>query len=181
MMRQEAYLPYWSDPHMDLQALEIPYRAMTMLVLLPGEGSFESVDGSLDPVTLNRIVEEMEGHDVDLKLPRFELQGSYELTDALQSLGIRSLFDPESADFSGMTDDAAGLVLSGVIHDARVKVDEDGTEAAAATAMMHALGAPPEEIELDIVPFHVDRPFFFLIRDEQTGSILFFGRVTDPA
>ena len=83
------------------------------------------------------------------------------------------------ADFSGVTSHPEGLAIGEVLHQAWVQVDEEGTEAAAATAvMMVALGVPSEPPEP--VPFVVDRPFLFVLRDDVTGAVLFFGRVVDP-
>ena len=180
MMRKSAYLPYWGDDALGLQALEIPYQAMSMLVLLPGEGSFEAVDSALDAKLVERIVWGMEARDVDLRLPRLKLKMNYDLTANLQAMGVETVFDQESSDLSGITDDPDGLALSKVVHQARVTVDEHGTEAAAATALM-ALGCSAPMEEPEVIPFIVDRPFFFAIRCERSGAALFLGRVTDPS
>ena len=179
MMRKSTYLPYWSDDVLGLQALEIPYQAMSMLVLLPGEGRFDAVDGALDAKLVERIAWEMEARDVEIRLPRLELKMDYDLTEILQAMGVATVFNMGASDLSGITDDPDGLALSQVVHQARVKVDEQGTEAAAATALT-ALGCSAPTEEPEVIPFIVDRPFFFAIRCERSGAALFLGRVTDP-
>ena len=107
-------------------------------------------------------------------MPRFEFETSFSLVEALGSMGMPGAFST-GADFSGMTGNK-DLFISDVIHKAFVSVDEDGTEAAAATAVVMKLTAIPAE-PLTVV---IDRPFIFLIRDISTGAILFLGRVLDP-
>ena len=124
MMRKSTYLPYWDDDVLGLQALEIPYQAMSMLVLLPREGSLETVDRALDAELVERIAREMEARDVELRLPRLELKMDYDLTATLQAMGMEAVFDRDASDLSGITDDPDGLALSQVVHQARVKVDE---------------------------------------------------------
>jgi serpin B len=113
-------------------------------------------------------------------MPKFEFEYSASLADALQALGMTDAFDANLADFSGMLDASAPepLVIGDVLHKAFISVDEEGTEAAAATTVMMAGSAAPEDEPLEI---DIDRPFIFLIRDTQTGTILFMGRVLDPS
>jgi serpin B len=111
---------------------------------------------------------------VYVTLPRFEMRSAKELKEVLTELGMVDVFLPGAADLSGMAD--ADLFISAVIHEAYVKVDEEGTEAAAATAVVVGETSAP------MVPtFRADRPFLFQIRDRLTGSILFMGRVADPS
>ena len=108
-------------------------------------------------------------------MPKFEFDAKLGLANTLASMGMPDAFSG-SADFSGMTGER-DLFISDVIHQAFVSVDEAGTEAAAATAViMKLLSAPEPPVELTI-----DRPFVFLIRDIETGAILFVGRVVDPS
>jgi len=108
-------------------------------------------------------------------MPKFEFDSQFSLKDTLAGMGMRDAFSPDDADFSGMTDNRE-LFISDVIHKAFVAVDEAGTEAAAATAVIVGVTAvPPSPVEITI-----DRPFIFLIRDIQTGAILFVGRVLNP-
>jgi serpin B len=107
-------------------------------------------------------------------MPRFEYDSGFSLKEALAALGMPDAFT-STADFSGMTGNRE-LFISEVIHKAFVSVDEEGTEAAAATAVMMTLSAAPEEP----VEFNADRPFIILIRDNLTGTFLFVGRVVNP-
>ena len=109
-------------------------------------------------------------------MPRFRVEQAFSLNGALASLGMKRAFT--DADFSGMAE-GGGLFISEVLHKAFVDVDENGTEAAAATAviMMRASVPPP----FDPVVFRADHPFLFLIRDRTTGTVLFIGRLCDPA
>ncbi|MCZ6915154.1 MAG: serpin family protein [Gemmatimonadetes bacterium] len=180
MMRAEQTLSYADDVEYGVRAVEIPYKAMSMLVLLPAEGSFQAVEQRLSAEFLQRIDRQMVRTIIDLQLPKFEMESGLCLKDALQSLGVHAAFQVDGADFGEITDDPLGLVVSEVIHRARVRVDEHGTEAAAATVVVAMAGcASPEETPPPI-PFVVNRPFFFLIRDDQTGAVLFVGRVRNP-
>ena len=107
-------------------------------------------------------------------LPRFRMTSQFGLKDTLQAMGMTLAFDEQRADFSRMSR-KEGLFISAVIHKAFVDVNEEGTEAAAATAIRRG-ESPPEEPPT----FRADHPFLFLIRDNQTGSILFIGRVVNP-
>jgi len=118
--------------------------------------------------------------EVRLYLPRFEMEHSLGLAESLQAMGMPLAFDEARADFSAMADlrDGARLFISDVLHKAFVAVDEEGTEAAAATAVIVGVtsAAPPPPP----ATFGADRPFLFLIRDADTGAILFTGQVADP-
>jgi serpin B len=109
-------------------------------------------------------------------MPKFKVESSFSLVDALAALGMPSAFS-EAANFSGM-DGTHELFITDVLHKAFVDVDEEGTEAAAATAVIVGLKSamPQEPVEVT-----VDRPFMFLIRDMKTGTVLFVGRVMDPS
>ena len=180
MMRQELDLRYWADEALGVEAVSMPYEAMSMVVLLPAAGRLAALEDALDAAFLDRVVAGFQSTLVDLKLPRFEVRCTSQLGEALRGLGIEAGFDATRSDFSGVSDHPEGLSISDVMHDAWVKVDEKGTEAAAAT-MMDFLGeALPEEEPPEPIPFHVDRPFVFLIRDSETGAVLFMGRIMDP-
>jgi serpin B len=160
------------------RAVELGYVGwqLSMLILLPDEGQFGDVEARLDAEMVNTTLAAMQYGEVILTLPKFKFEWSLGLVDGLRALGMKDAFDPASADFSGM-DGARDLFLSNVLHKAFVAVDEAGTEAAAATAsVMPASAIPSSPTE-----FVIDRPFFFLIRDDPTGTILFLGRVTNPA
>jgi serpin B len=121
------------------------------------------------------IIEELGSRNVVLTMPRFEFDSSFRLADTLADLGMPDAFSPGDADFSGM-DGTRDLYIQDVLHKAFVSVDEAGTEAAAATAVVVGVtSAPAEPIEVT-----VDHPFIFVIRDVETGVILFVGRVVAP-
>ncbi|HDQ71509.1 MAG TPA: serpin family protein, partial [Chloroflexi bacterium] len=159
------------------QAIELPYVGgrTSMLILLPDAGTFESFEASLDAEQMDAIVQQVERRNMVLTMPRFTFETRLDLAQILAGMGMESAFDPGAANFSGM-DGSRELFIQGVLHKAFVAVDEAGTEAAAATAVLVGITAMPEEpIEVT-----VDRPFIFAIRDTETGAILFLGRVVNP-
>jgi len=176
MMFQSLSFPYASGE--GWQAVELPYLRdeLAMLVIVPEAGRFAEVESRLGAGLIDEAVGQLAtGPEVILRMPKFEFRTQAGLNDALKALGMPSAFDPNTADFSGMTTQEA-LFISDVIHEAYIAVDEEGTEAAAATAVvMRATAAPMEMVELTI-----DRPFMFALRDRETGALLFLGRVTDP-
>lgn len=158
------------------QVVELPYDGgeLSMVILVPAEGQFEAFEEGLDAARIESILQELSYRQVALGMPKFEIESSFSLVDALSALGMPVAFS-EDADFSGMTGNRE-LTIGEVVHKAFVSVDEAGTEAAAATAvMMELTAAPAEPVEVTI-----DRPFMFAIRDIQTGALLFVGRVVDP-
>jgi serpin B len=160
------------------QAAALPYQggSSEMVVLLPDAGQFEEFEQGLDAGKLEQILAAIETKSVMVSMPKFGFTDEHLLRKSLSGLGMQLAFDDQQADFSGM-DGKRDLVIDEVIHKAFVKVDEKGTEAAAATAVvMRATAMLLPEVEL-----RVDRPFIFLIRDIPSGSILFIGRVLNPA
>jgi serpin B len=159
------------------QAVEMPYdgHELSMVIILPGENEYNNFEDGLDTNQLNAILGEINHQEVNLTLPKFEFTADFELTQALSNMGMPIAFDA-GADFSGMTG-KRDLFIGSVIHQAYVGVDEAGTEAAAATAVEMELTAAPAMP----VTMTIDRPFIFLIRDIETGSILFMGRILNPA
>ncbi|MCP3973325.1 MAG: serpin family protein [bacterium] len=160
------------------QAVELPYagRELSMIVIVPDKGRFGEIEAALSASRLDEIAAELSGTPVDLRFPKFEFRTQTGLLPALVALGLNEAVDPSRADFSGMTMEEK-LFIADVIHEAFIAVDEEGTEAAAATAVVMAASAAPSEP----VQLTVDRPFMFQIKDATTGSVLFFGRVMDPA
>lgn len=159
------------------QAVELPYegRELAMAVIVPDAGSFGEFERGLTAERLAEVLEKLEPAEVQLRFPRFEFRTQASLSQVLSALGMPIAFT-EEADFSGMSEQGRDLLISEVLHEAFIAVDEEGTEAAAATAVDVAVEAlPPEPVELT-----VDRPFLFLIRDAETGVVLFLGRVVDP-
>jgi len=146
-----------------------------MLIVLPDDKQFSAVEQSLDSRQVDDIVKSLSSRRIALSMPRFEFTSGFSVKKALTSMGMRIAFG-DGADFSGMTGNR-DLFISDVIHKAFVAVDESGTEAAAATAVIMRLKAMPESP----MTLTIDRPFIFLIRDNATGTILFIGRVMNPS
>lgn len=174
MMNQEISIPYASGN--GYQAVELAYSGNTaaMDIIVPDEGNFETFESSFNREMHDQIINSMQRVSVAFGLPKFEFSSSFNLSDQLASMGMPDGFDSDKADFSGMTG-GHDLFISNIIHKAFVAVDEEGTEAAAATISIMGAGAMPYDISLI-----VDRPFIFIIRDLGTGQILFFGRVMNP-
>jgi serpin B len=161
------------------QAVELFYEGydLSMVVLLPDAGTFADFESALSPALADEAIDRMSRRELVLTMPKFEFDSDFSLSEALIALGMPSAFSLD-ADFSGITGDR-DLFISDVIHKAFISVDEEGTEAAAATAVvMVEMAAPIEDEEPLVVT--IDRPFVFLIRDSETGAILFLGRVTNP-
>ena len=160
----------------DAQVLELPYAGgeLAMTVILPAEGiSLSDYEAQLTVEDMQEWADSLTPQPVFVSLPRFEMRSTATLNDALMSLGMVDLFVPGVADLSGMSD--MPLFVSSVVHEAYVKVNEEGTEAAAATAVVVSEASVP-----DYPWFEATRPFLFQIRDLLTDSVLFMGRVTDP-
>lgn len=160
------------------QAVSLPYLSpdFAMTILVPDSGEFVGFEESLNAEKLAAILNAMSAVQVDLRMPKFDFETSTDAKDPLKALGMSEAFDPDRADFSGMTE-AEKLLITDVLHKATITVDENGTEAAAATAVIIGVESamPGEPISLII-----DRPSLFVIRHEPTGTILFMGRVTQP-
>lgn len=154
------------------QAVQLPYDgfALDMTIIVPED--LAAFEAGLTGPRLQGVLDGLGHFLVDLALPKFEFTTDLPLTNPLRAMGMDVAFG-DSADFSGMAD--AGLQITDVLHKAFVGIDESGTEAAAATAVLIGETAVPELRE-----FAVDRPFLFVIRDRPTGMILFMGRVVDP-
>ena len=176
MMDQLMNIPYAIRD--GYAVVDLPYARGTavMTILLPDEGRFEEIESQLNHEMLKEVLEGMSTTELSVFMPKFEYESAFLLSDALTELGMPAAFDDDRADFSGMTDQQK-LFIADVIHKAYVKVDEKGTEAAAATAVMFegAFGA-----FLGTPQFHMDRPFIYFIRDAESGQILFVGRVLNP-
>jgi len=175
MMRRTGTYEYAKGDGVEL--LELPYagNAASMAVLLPGQGTFAKAESALAQ-SAGSLLASVKSTRVAVTMPKWQFTSSFALKEALTALGATDAFDAGRADFSGM-DGRKDLFLSDVFHKAFVRVDEKGTEAAAATgAVVGATSAPVDPP----VQFTVDRPFIFLIRHRETGAVLFAGRVADP-
>lgn len=159
------------------QAVELLYDGdeLSMVIFLPEAGQFEAFAEGLQAQQVDAIINDLQDTRVTLTMPQFEFDSEFSLKDTLAGMGMPIAFSGD-ADFSGMTGNQE-LSISDVVHKAFVAVDEAGTEAAAATSVIIKLTAVPEPP----VEVTIDRPFIFLIRDIETGAILFIGRVMNPA
>lgn len=155
-----------------VQVLQLPYAgsSLAFVAILPDEpDGLARVEAELDFARLDRWLKDLEEQELSVQLPRFDLTWRNELREPLQNLGMKLAFSG-AADFSGMT--SAGVSIDQVIHQARIKVTEQGTEAAAATAVILR-----ENMQM---MFRADHPFLFLVRDTRTGDIVFMGRLSEP-
>jgi serpin B len=176
MMRQQESFGYLKGD--GYQVVELPYdgRELSMLILLPDQGQFDAFESQLSGQLLADIISGVQNKEVALSIPKFTYRSSFGLKEALVSLGMTDAFTPDVADFSGM-DGTKNLYIQDVVHQAFVAVDEAGTEAAAATAVVVGVTSAPSEI----ITVDVNRPFVFVIRDLGTGTVLFVGRVVNPS
>jgi serpin B len=178
LMHQKRSYPYAEDG--DLQALELPYKGneLAMLVLLPRKADgLAELEKSLSAERIADLRSKLRPREAQVYLPKFKLETSFSLNDTLSALGMKQPFDPAAADFSGM-DGKKDLYISAVIHKAFVDVNEQGTEAAAATGVVMALRSMPRP--QPPVVFRADHPFVFAICDRRDGSVLFLGRLVAP-
>lgn len=160
----------------ELKILEMLYdgKELSMLVLLPKNDDLESVEESMTVENLKQWREGLEEQRVNVYMPKFTFSSKYLLNENLKEMGMPSAFEPGVADFSGL-DGTKDLYIQTVIHQAFVDVNEEGTEAAAATGVAVGTTSIPQ-----IVEFRADHPFIFLIQEKETGNILFLGRVINP-
>jgi len=178
MMNQTAEFGYMETE--DFQALELPYvnEELSMIILLPKEiDGLSEFEQTFTLENFSQWLSKLNKREVIVSIPKFKMTSQFSLASVLKSMGMADAFNPGKADFSGMNG-KTDLFISAVIHKAYVDVNEEGTEAAAATAVtMRLTSVGPSQIPV----FRADHPFLFLIRDNHSGSILFIGRVTDPS
>lgn len=180
MMMQQESLGYGQGE--GFQVVELPYFGgdMAMLIVLPDAGQFDAIQAQLDSAFFDMARSTLGYRPVLLHMPRFEFESELSLNVILQGLGMTDVFDPNAANLTGMFDPAAtdeNLFVTAALHKAYIGVDEAGTEAAAATAIMvGTTSLPPAPVEVQL-----DRPFVYTIYDRQTGVILFLGQVMNPA
>lgn len=168
------------DGSLYMTAQEIPGGGsdFSMCIILPRQqGALQTVESELNLETLNQWLS-TNSREIIVSLPRFQLELEYELNAPLEALGMKQAFGPDTADFSGMTDDPEGQFIGSVMHKTYVEVNEQGTEAAAATGVIIAAGCAMEPEPPKV--FCADHPFLFLIRDRETGWIYFMGRFNQP-
>ncbi|MGC8979739.1 serpin family protein [Caldisericum sp.] len=192
MMEQVTHLKYAES--VDAQLLELPYKSypnegLSMLILLPKNNDLTSLEKNLNIQTLSELVSKLGTYKVDVSLPKFKIETKTRMKNDLEAMGMLTAFS-DYADFSGITG-KSDLEIGDVIHQTFIENKEDGTEAAAATAIVMPPAAiapgtmPPEKIYI----FNANHPFIFLIQQKtqeninnnELGNILFMGRVVDPS
>ncbi len=176
MMNQTASYGYAASAA--YQIVSLPYQGTAqMVIVLPAADSFADVEAKLTGDYIQALLAAIQPTEVALSLPTFTYDARFDLADTLASMGMQTAFLPGIADFSGI-DGSNQIYLSGVFHQAFVAVDEQGTEAAAATGVVSGVtSAQP----MPPLPVRIDRPFIYLIQDTNTGALLFIGRVLDPS
>ena len=178
MMRQQRWYPYYRGEN--FQAISLTYGdgQMSMYIFLPDrESDLNIFLENLNAESWENWMSQFHEQDVSLVMPKFKLEYGKALNDPLKALGMDVAFDPELADFSRMASlEFGNLYIEKVVHKTFVEVNEEGTEAAAATSVeVGVKSVPPPPL-----PFIVDRPFFFAIRDNETKTVLFMGIVVEP-
>lgn len=183
-MHSDWSIPYYENDFLKMISLEFKSKdgegKYAMALLLPAEGSdISALLDSLDGDSFSTALTGLTRQQVMIKLPKFEYMYAASLADTLKAMGMEGAFDPDAADFSGMTEEKGnGLFISDVLHKCYIRVDELGAEAAAATGVMMAGTAAPAE---DPLTFYADRPFLFAIYSQEDGTIAFMGAVNNPA
>jgi serpin B len=164
------------------QAIALPYTSgFEMIIVLPGSGGLDGFEHALaEAGDLDAALGPLDNREVALSLPTWDIETRANLVDPLQSLGMTLPFDPDRAGFTNISTEEP-LAVSGVIHRANITVDEAGTEAAAATAVIAVTGAAPIGSQPEPVELDVDHSFFFAIRHTDGGTVVFQGHVNDPA
>ena len=175
LMYMQSKFPYAETS--DLQIISIPYNGdkLSMLVLLPKD-NLESLDKSLTLENLQNWKNNLQVQETKLFMPKFKIETTYELPKIMQSLGMKLAFDENKSDLSGIANTPPRLFVTDAVHKAFVDVNEEGTEAAAATGITVGVTSMGPEMPV----FRADHPFVFLIQDNETGLILFMGKVVDP-
>ncbi|XP_033476658.1 antithrombin-III [Epinephelus lanceolatus] len=180
MMYQETKFRYRHFPNDQVQLLEMPYRGddITMVIILPSkETTLRKVEESLTLDKLTSWFDEMTETTVAVNIPRFRVEDSFSVKEKLKAMGLTDLFTSEKASLPGMLEDGSdGLHISDAFHKAFLEVNEEGSEAAAATAVV-AIG---RSMNLDREIFLADRPFLLLIRESTINAMLFTARVANP-
>lgn len=178
MMHKNEKLQYMKGDNFSIVSIPYEQHALSMIILLPNkDAKLVDLEKELTTANMDKCLKELKQHQVDLKLPQFKFTSQFMLSKTLSAMGMQTAFTPGAADFSGMSTQGK-LFLQQVIHKAFVDVHEEGTEAAAATAVVVGVTSLPPP--LPPATFHADRPFVFAIQDNATNNILFMGRVSNP-
>jgi len=181
MLRQTAEYPYFAGE--GFVSVAVPYygNELELLLIVPDAGQYAAVRRALSSDLLTQLTNARATENVDLTLPQLDLESTLPATETLQAMGMSTPFDAEAAQFPKLRRELANNVfIASVFHQATVAIDEKGTEASAATAIVAdvrlSIAEPPPEPKV----ITVDRPFLFMIRDNPTGSVLFVGQVVAP-
>ena len=178
MMFQQEKMPFGMNEELDCQIVELPYveKELSMFIILPNQvNGLGELEKKITSDVLQKLTSEMGEVEVKLSLPKFKLEHQFSVKDKLVARGMKDFFTAGKADLSKM-DGTKQLYASDVIHKAFIEVNEEGSEAAAATAVMIALMCMPI-----VMDFNADHPFLFFIRDNRSKGILFMGRLANPA
>lgn len=175
MMNESLMLQYME--HEVYQAARLPYIGDTvdMWIILPQEGQFAAVEEQLGGTFFSELRNQAETYEVEISLPKFNIKSTLELKSLLQLMGLNSAFDMQTADFSAIVEDYK-LFVADAFHQSTIIVDEQGTEATAATGVVITLESMVQQAEMNL-----NRPFIFAIMDRETGALLFLGRVMNPS
>jgi len=185
MMYQQVEVPY--AEYVDVQVLALPYRHredwtepdISMVIVLPrNRGELNNISTQLHLGQFGRWLYGLKSQTVEIFLPKFEITSLYSPRSLLMELGMVNAFAPMTADFSGMTQATEPFWIGDLLQEAYVKVDEEGTEAAAVSSLWFCTGLVSTRLSIPV--FGADHPFLFLIRHNPSGSILFIGRVNNP-
>ena len=181
MIDTEEQFNYTDTSIMKVLELEYAGDDLSMIIMLPKEGKGVSdIIDTLDRQTYSDLLDSLSENNVDIYLPKFTFKTSYTLNDYLKELGMSSAFNMNTADFSGING-IRELYISKVLHKAHVEVNEEGTEAAAATAIIMERLSIDDPDEPERIEFRADHPFLFTIHHKPTDTILFMGTVENPS
>lgn len=175
MMHDDSERPYLEGD--GFQAVELAYDGgeMSMLVIAPSKGTFASFESGLTGQRVLDMLAGLRSREVKLAFPKTKLDGTFELTPALQAMGMKKAFDSSAADFTGIAHDS--LFVKAVLHKTFLDLDENGTEAAAATAVVGGTTSAPVDPP---AVMDVDRPYILAIVDRETKTLVFLGRIMEP-
>ncbi|KAL7888637.1 hypothetical protein AOLI_G00036110 [Acnodon oligacanthus] len=175
MMENTGFYKFYDDRNNFSSIITVPYKGKTsMMIVLPDEGKMQEVEKNINTEHLKYWNDKLQRSYVDLFMPKFSISSAFSLADTMKEMGIVDAFSG-TADFSGITE-AKNVMVSKVLHQAVLKVDEEGTHAAAATTIEMVLMSLPTMP----LPVKLNRPFLVFIVDHSTESILFMGKITDP-
>ncbi|NXC32996.1 A1AT2 antiproteinase, partial [Campylorhamphus procurvoides] len=173
MMQREGISDTYYDKDLSCEVIELPYQGTARaLLILPDDGKMNQVEDALSKETVCKWDNKLMSRRLNLQLPKFSISGSYDVKNLFEKMGITEVFSG-NADLSGISG-SCNLQVSEAIHKALLEVDEAGTEAAGATAIISTRIAYPS------VTIKFNRPFIILISDKQTGTTLFMGKIVDP-